>query len=153
MTLHLIEIRPDGHLAESFPLGEIIPSVIAAMLGVYQKTGFVRPWIGYLALRADECIGTCAFKSPPNNGRVEIAYFTFPGHEGQGVATLMARELLRIAAREDASVCITAQTLPEENASTAILAKLGFRRTGVAQDDEAGEVWAWELVTSSSPGE
>jgi len=153
MALHLSEIGPDGQLAESFTPGEILPSVVTAMLDVYQQTGFVRPWIGYVALRAGECIGTCAFKSPPKDGQVEIAYFTFPGHERQGVATAMARELLRIAAQADASVRVTAQTLREENASTAILTKLGFLRTGIAQDHEAGEVWVWELPTSSSRGE
>lgn len=153
MTLHLIEIGSDGHLAESFPLGEIVQPIIEAMLGLYQKTGFAPPWIGYLALRAGECIGTCAFKSPPKDGQVEIAYFTLPGNEGQGVATSMARELLRIAAQADASVRVTAQTLREENASTAILKKLGFQRTGTAQDHEVGEVWVWELPISSSLGE
>lgn len=152
MTFHLIEIGPDGSIAEAHPAGELVSKMVEAMRGVYLRTGFVRPWVGYLALREGEWIGTCGFKSPPKNGQVEIAYFTFPEHEGKGVATAMARELLRIAAQADVSVRVTAQTLREANASTAILTKLGFCRTGTAQDDEAGEVWVWELPASSSHG-
>lgn len=42
-------------------------------------------------------VGTCGFKSSPDQGRVEIAYFTFPDFEGRGLATAMAGELLAIA--------------------------------------------------------
>jgi RimJ/RimL family protein N-acetyltransferase len=76
---------------------------------------------------------------------VEIAYFTFPDHEGLGIATAMARELIRIARAALPDVVVTAQTLPEENASTHILRKLGFAQAGIAHDDDAGEVWEWHL--------
>ena len=51
---------------------------------------YLRPWLGYFALRNSVCIGTCGFKGPPENNRVEIAYFTFPEYEGRGYATQMA---------------------------------------------------------------
>ena len=46
---------------------------------------------------------------------------------GKGVATALAGELVRVARDEEASLTVFAQTLPEENASTSILKKLGFR--------------------------
>jgi RimJ/RimL family protein N-acetyltransferase len=113
---------------------------------MYRQTGFFPPWIGYLAAVDGQIVGSCAFKSPPREDRVEIAYFTFPRHEGQGIATEMARQLIDIAREADDAVVLTAQTLPEENASTAILRRLGFELVGLAVDPEAGQVWTWERV-------
>src|SRR5690606_22900475 len=112
--------------------------------------GFVPPWTCYLALRDDTVVGSCAFKSPPVAGEIEIAYFTFPPFEGQGIATSMAKHLLELAqSQPNAPASITAQTLPELNASTKILTKLGFQRDGTAIDDEVGEVWAWRFNAPS----
>jgi hypothetical protein len=36
------------------------------------------------AIENGQLVGTCAFKTPPKNQQVEIAYFTFPGNEGRG---------------------------------------------------------------------
>jgi RimJ/RimL family protein N-acetyltransferase len=39
---------------------------------------------------------------------------------------------------------VRAHTLPEENASTRVLAKCGFRQVGEMVDPEDGLVWRWE---------
>jgi Acetyltransferase (GNAT) domain len=52
--------------------------------------------MGYLVLENEAIVGTCAFRSPPQNGEVEIAYFTFPEFEGRGFATEMGRRLIQI---------------------------------------------------------
>lgn len=132
-------------------LPEVAQSVSEGTVGMYQKMGFVRPWVGYLAEQDGRVVGTCAFKSPPQEGRVEIAYFTFPEYEGKGVATRMARQLVQIAQDADSGVGIIAQTLPHENASTSVLRKLGFRRVGTAHDDEVGEVWEWKVGEQNAP--
>src|SRR3712207_7923797 len=41
--------------------------------------------------------GTCGFKSRPRDGRVEIAYFTFPEHQRKGIGRQMAAALVEIA--------------------------------------------------------
>ncbi len=151
MDIRLIEIGPDGRPVEELTLPEVARSVSEASVGVYQRTGFVRPWVGYLAEQDGRVVGTCAFKSPPQGGRVEIAYFTFPEYEGKGVATRMARQLVQIARDADSGVGIVAQTLPHENASTSVLRKLGFRRVGTAHDDEVGEVWEWQMSEKTQP--
>jgi RimJ/RimL family protein N-acetyltransferase len=43
-----------------------------------------------------------------------------------------------------AGIRVRAHTLPERNASTRILEKLGFERIGQAVDPEVGQVWRWE---------
>ena len=76
---------------------------------------------------------------------MEIAYFTLPAHEGQGFGGTTAALLVDLARRTDPDLALWAKTLPEENASTAILRSLGFRHVGSTTDHEIGEAWAWEL--------
>jgi [ribosomal protein S5]-alanine N-acetyltransferase len=121
MSLRLTQFGQDGKLPDTFPLDDHLRMVIEMTVQHFEKVGFVPPWVGYVAAENSVPVGTCAFKSPPVDGRVEIAYGTMPGREGRGIATAMARELVRIARQEDRSLTVFAQTLPEENASTAIL--------------------------------
>lgn len=101
------------------------------------------PWGSYLAHEGSGIVGLCAFKTAPTReGRVEIAYMTFPAFEGRGHATAMAAELLRLAGAAGASEVI-AHTLPEENASTGALRRNGFAFAGEAIDPEDGLVWRW----------
>lgn len=100
------------------------------------------PWAGYLAEDDGEFVGSCAYKTPPIAEEVEIAYFTFPEHEGRGIATRMAQHLVDIAFANGV-VRVKAQTLPEPNASTRLLEKLGFVFTGPVMHPEDGEVWEW----------
>lgn len=145
--IRLIGIEKDGSLEESD--GPALPHeaklVCESFIPLYQKSGFEPPWMGYLALRANQWIGTCAFKTPPGDNKVEIAYFTFPDFERKGVATQMASMLINIAAAVAPGVQIMARTLPEENASTKILQNLGFKNLGRIHDAEHGAVWEWAL--------
>jgi len=105
------------------------------------------PWGAYLATDSNsgEVIGTCAFTDAPGpSGTVEIAYFTFPLFEGRGYATAMAAELLAVADSSEPKCPIIAHTLPEQNASTRVLEKNGFRRVGEATDPDVGAVWRWQ---------
>ena len=148
--MELIAITENGELAK--PISSAPPiaaQVIEATTGLYRMVGYEPPWIGYLALENGTCAGTCGFKSPPQNNRVEIAYFTFPGHESRGVATRMATELIRLALNESPDLIVAAQTLPEENASTSILKKLRFHLVGTVEHPEDGLVWEWQLGIGS----
>jgi RimJ/RimL family protein N-acetyltransferase len=126
-------------------LPDVAASALHATAQLYRTVGYCEPWVGYLAIDGGRAVGTCGFKAPPAAGRVEIAYFTFPEFEGRGVATAMARRLTDLALEAQPGITVAAQTLPMGNASNAILRKLGFRCVGTATDDEAGEVWEWQL--------
>jgi RimJ/RimL family protein N-acetyltransferase len=150
-AVQLIAIDPGGHVRE--PVG--ILSVVAAeackaTAAMYEGSGFQEPWIAYIALADRDVVGTCAFKSAPVNSRVEIAYYTFPLHERRGVATAMARQLVAIAHAEDPHVIVTANTLPQENASTAVLTKLGFQLAGERIHPQDGRVWEWRLPAETA---
>lgn len=143
--MKLIAIAAMGEPVKTLPgLPDLAMQVGLAYRQLYLVVGFTPPWIGYLAQENDVCVGSCGFKGPPVNKRVEIAYFTFPEYEGRGFATQMARELLRIVSEADAEIITTAQTLPRESASTAILKKLEFALIGSVNHPEDGEVWEWQ---------
>jgi [ribosomal protein S5]-alanine N-acetyltransferase len=143
--MRFVRILEDGSAEEALILTETAKQVCTDTADLYKRAGYNPPWIGYLALIRENILGTCCFKSAPVNGRVEIAYFTFPGHEGRGVATSMGAGLVKIAQYTDPLVKVFAQTLPEENPSTSILKKLGFQFTGKAIHPDGEEVWEWEL--------
>ena len=151
MDVTLVPIEPDGTpRGWTGPVPAAANEALRATVELYSTVGFREPWICYLAIADETAIGTCGFKSPPRDGRVEIAYFTFPEFEGHGVASAMAGGLVRIALTGDASVAVAAQTLPARTASHRILEKLGFRHVGVVEDPEDGTVWEWRLAMSRS---
>jgi RimJ/RimL family protein N-acetyltransferase len=121
-------------------------ALVAGVLDTLTAVERALPWGAYWAVAADRAVGLCGFKAGPDaGGAVEIAYFTFPGEEGRGLATVMARALAGIAAAAGAGSVI-AHTLPERGASCVVLERNGFVYTGPAEDPEDGPVWAWRLV-------
>lgn len=120
------------------------------------SSGAATPWVGYLALEGPirRVVGTCGFKGGPDaDGAVEIAYFTFPGEEGRGVAVAMAAAMVQLASAAGPDVAIVrAHTLPERNASCRVLEKAGFHRAGNVVDPEDGPVWRWERLVRDGGG-
>ena len=142
--MQLIPIPRDGSVRLSgVTLPGVATSVIAATVQMYERRGYVEPWVGYLAIEGGNCVGACGFTSPPAGGVVEIAYFTYPDFERRGFATRMAQRLISIAQECAPSVRIIAHTLTEENASNHILKKLGFAFTGTVDHPEDGKIWEW----------
>lgn len=150
MDLLPIDHATNSFDAESLRAHPALAEIVRATLDLYQRCGFQPPWIGYVGREEGVYVGGCGFAAPPRDGEVEIAYFTFPEHEGKGVATRMASELLRMTRpHAGPGLCYVAHTLPQEGASTAILRKLGFQWVGSIQHPEDGVVWKWREVKSS----
>lgn len=131
-------------------LGKMIAGMAQMQAALYRKTRAQAPWIGYLARDPAQqaMVGGCSFVER-KDGQVEIAYFTFPGLEGRGVAGWMARALVDLAWDDPSLARIIAHTLPAENASTRVLRRLGFERAGEAIDADEGAVWLWRLGRES----
>jgi len=144
MDFRLVAGGQDGFPEDQ---GIVLPEFAAESCGLsaawYAQVGYVPPWIGYFAVTAGIAVGGGGFKEAPKDGRVEIAYFTVPEFEGRGFATCTARALVAIARQANAALVVAAQTLPAENASTAILRKLGFRLDRTIDHPEDGRVWEW----------
>jgi RimJ/RimL family protein N-acetyltransferase len=145
MNLTFAEIPESGEIPHAVGDDDVIRSIGESTKAMYGRSGFVRPWISYVALHGETPVGTCAFKSPPVAGRVEVAYFTLPGNEGRGIATAMVQRMIEIARKTDPRLTVVAQTLMEESASTSVLRKLGFRLARSVNHPEDGTVWEWEL--------
>ena len=96
------------------------------------------PWIHGFGVRRrerDAPIGICGFKGPPSaDGVVEIAYGIDIEHQGHGYATEAAQALVAYALSQSGVRAVRAHTLPEENPSTRVLTKCGFRKLGEVLD-------------------
>ncbi|VAW45672.1 hypothetical protein MNBD_GAMMA02-1507, partial [hydrothermal vent metagenome] len=126
-------------------LPEMIQDVVTQMADYYAGAGFQEPWVAYVASHEGEIVGGGTFKSAPYNDQVEIAYYTLPEFENQGMATATAQALIDLAIQTDEELKIVAQTLPEKNASNHLLQKLGFTFFDVVEHPEDGIVWEWHL--------
>lgn len=135
-------------LTFGFPPQADGPGEARAVLGEFAKTAHDPEWGAFWGIDEENgiVVGLCGYKGPPAGGRVEIAYFTFPEFEGAGNATRMASALCARAGRGQ-SLQILAHTLPETNASNAVLRRCGFAFDGPAVDEEDGDVWRWSRAT------
>ena len=168
MTLELIALSLDdavaiaeddnafyAHAANAEDIAELLGDAAAAQADLYEQTNAEAPWIAYLAYdtEANEIVGICAFKDMPEDGMVEIAFYTFPGYEGRGWGRAMAAGLVEIAWRDAEIDTVFAHTEvvgeAEENASVHIVKKLGFTLVG-PMDYPEGVVWQWELRRGGS---
>ena len=99
-----------------------------------------------------ELVGWGGFKGPPTDGTVEIGYEIAEVRQGRGLATAAARAMVNEAFAGPGVVEVVAHTLPERNASNAVLEKLGFRHDGEEQEDRQ-IVWRFSLSRPHSvPG-
>lgn len=140
----LVGINPETDGNQPGYTSEECRNILQAYREYYPKVGYHKPWIGYFVKKGGALVGTCGFVGPPANGRVEIAYMTFPKFEGRGVASYACGALLDLARQAGPALVVTAKTAPETNASTRILQRHGFRFTGIVQDHEIGDAWEWE---------
>ena len=129
---------------ETFANNPLCNESLAMCIDFYKRVGFNPPWICYYVEENGELIGNAAFKGKPINNTVEIAYGTMEKHRQQGVGTKICKQLVELSLTTDASVRITARTLPEKNYSTRILEKNNFVLLGFFTDPEDREVWEWE---------
>lgn len=103
------------------------------------------PWLYRAAvLRATgEVVARAGFHSPPDaQGTVEIGYSVAERHRRQGLATELADALLAWAGGQGAARCL-GSTSPDNLASQAVLARLGFVRTGEQVDEVDGLEWVF----------
>jgi ribosomal-protein-alanine N-acetyltransferase len=152
VTLRLVAIEAGADiaalaekLAPGFGGDEAEPrELLTQTLDLLTRDPRPQPWGSYLAYEGDTPVGLAAFKAAPTPaGEVEIAYMTFPAHEGRGIATAVIAELTGIAFDAGAP-CIIAHTLPVENPSNRGLVRNGFTFAGDVIDPEDGPVWRWE---------
>ena len=144
--MKLLMIYPDQKQNEAFKDYPDCQTILPMQMKFYQKIGFNEPWVGYFAEKDNQIVGSGGFKGAPKEGKIEIAYYTFPQFQNQGIGTDTCKALVFLAQKANPSIRITARTLPEHNYSTKILQKNGFTLVGTVFDEEDGDVWEWELI-------
>jgi RimJ/RimL family protein N-acetyltransferase len=104
-------------------------------------------WTYWFVLRAENrLIGMGGYKGAPHQGGVEIGYTVSSHYRGQGLASEAAQGMIDHAFGHPPIAEVRAHTLPQANASTRILEKMGMSFAGEVQDPEDGPVWRWTLA-------
>lgn len=105
-------------------------------------------WWTYFIVHMQDArlIGTCGYKGMPTPaGIVEVGYEIAPRYQNQGLATEAVKTLVDTAFRQPTVKAATAHTKQIEDASTAVLRKVGFTRLGETFDLQDGPLWTWRL--------
>jgi RimJ/RimL family protein N-acetyltransferase len=128
-----------------FLLGPEVSAGYIDMLRSSPEPDVWRHGFGLVDKKDQLVIGTSAFVGPPNkDGEVDIAYAIVPAYEGRGYATQAAKALTEFAFADDRVQTVTANTLPEKNASTRVLEKNGFVFACEVEHPDDGLIWRWE---------
>ena len=120
-------------------------------LATLRVTPSARPWLGRALVVSEDdgtrrVIGTAGFHAPPDaEGRVEIGYRVDPAYRRQGYALEAVVGLFDWAAAQDVHRFI-ASISPDNEASLALAAKLGFRQIGQQMDEVDGLELVFETV-------
>ncbi len=108
------------------------------------------PWLYRAAVLrgSSTVVGRAGFHSPPNaGGTVEIGFRVASDHRRRGFALEMARGLLSWGDAHGARRCL-ASVRPDNKASLATIARLGFVRIGEQIDEIDGLEWVHALELS-----
>lgn len=105
-------------------------------------------WWTYFPIHKQDnkLIGSGGYKGRPTaDGTVELGYEIAPGYRNRGLATEMTKGLIENAFRDKRVKSIIAHTLGNENPSTKVLQKCGFKKVEEMIDPADGPIWKWVL--------
>ncbi len=107
-----------------------------------------KDWWTYFPIykQDNKLIGCGGYKGKPTNaGTVELGYEIAPDYRNRGFATEMTKGLIENALKDERVKSIIAHTLGQDNASTKVLLKCGFKKVEEINDPDDGLIWKWEL--------
>ncbi|RPF27877.1 GNAT family N-acetyltransferase [Georgenia muralis] len=110
-------------------------------LGQIREDPEAAAWVARAAVLSPsgEVVGHAGFHGPPDAaGMVEIGYSIAPAYRRRGHARAAVRALLALAAADPRVRTVRASISPDNAASLATVAPLGFVRVGEQWDDEDG---------------
>jgi RimJ/RimL family protein N-acetyltransferase len=133
---------------EEFP--EDLDHFLQFRLAQLDEDPRIRPWLGRVMVMTEEgverAVGSIGFHGPPDaDGRVEIGYRVDAAHRRRGLASEAVAAMFDWARREHAVHRFRASVAPDNAASQAVIARFGFRQTGVQWDDLDGEELVFDL--------
>jgi [ribosomal protein S5]-alanine N-acetyltransferase len=160
MTVPFLEALAHGEVAAAtHEVRAVVPSWLPTQLEHFVQYRLAalrvdpssRPWLGRsIVLTEDDgtrrVIGTAGFHAPPDaQGRVEIGYRIDPAYRRQGYAIEAVRGLFDWAAAQGVYRFV-ASISPDNAASLALAAQLGFRKVGEQIDDIDGLEYVFETT-------
>jgi len=96
--------------------------------------------------KENKLIGSGGYKGKPTtDGIVELGYEIMSDYRNRGIATEMTKGLIENAFRDEKVKSIIAHTLGQDNPSTKVLRKCGFKKVEEINDPNDGLIWKWEL--------
>jgi RimJ/RimL family protein N-acetyltransferase len=120
-----------------------------------QRDPSARPWLLRAVVLRDPpgtVIGHINFHEPPKEGAAEIGYTIEPEYRRRGYAIEAIRAMFDWA-RERGTRRFIASVAPTNDASLALVSRLGFVQTGVQWDELDGEELVFERgAAAASPG-
>lgn len=109
-------------------------------------------WWTYFPIHKQDnkLIGSGGYQGQPTpEGSIEIGYEIAKEYRNRGLATEMTKGLVENAYKDQRVKLIIAHTLGQENPSTKVLEKCGFKKVEEISDPEHGVLWKWELKKHS----
>lgn len=128
---------------------EFSTDIFPYVLNMISKKPEEQAWWTYFPIhkKDNQLIGSGGYKGgPTDEGTVEIGYEIAAEYRNQGFATELAISLITHAFKHDHIKVIYGHTLANENASTRVLLKCGFKLVEELEDPNDGKVWKWELI-------
>ena len=107
----------------------------------HERNPTSRGWYARGILRRDDgaLIGHCGFHGTPSDvGRAEIGYTVFEPYRRKGYASEAAQGLVSWARSQGSSI-VFASVAPDNEASLALVSRLGFQRSPAESTRAAGE--------------
>jgi RimJ/RimL family protein N-acetyltransferase len=137
-----------AQVPEEFP--EHLDHFLQFRLAQLEEDATIRPWLGRVMVMTEDgverAVGSIGFHGPPDaDGRVEIGYRVDAAHRRRGLASEAVAAMFDWARREYGIHRFRASVAPDNAASQAVIARFGFRQTGVQWDDIDGEELVFDL--------
>jgi len=127
------------------------PQILPGVLHLFETGKIDEDWPAFLIVDKNRSllIGMGGYKSGPEGSQVEIGYGISIPYRNRGIITEFVNYLSSLAFGSGMVTSVIAHTLIEENASTRVLTKCGFRLVGEVGDPEEGAVWRWQKTVPS----
>jgi len=93
-------------------------------------------------------VGHIGFHGPPADGMLEMGYTVFPRYRRQGLAIEAAQAMMDWASMQTPVQRFRVSIAPDNEASLAMAAKMGFKQVGEQIDDVEGLEYVFELAAS-----
>jgi len=109
----------------------------------------LQPWLlraMVLRVAGRAMVGHIGFHGPPAEGTLELGYTVFPRYRRQGLATEAALAMMDWASVQAPIQKFRISIAPENEASLATAAKMGFKQVGEQMDDVDGLEYVFELA-------